>query len=103
MSSSRFAFAGFAFLAMLSSAPTLAASFATQLDTTCHYSYGDTLTVIWKPLATLPELVRPGDTLTVWAKAPSTPTNWTAALQFAALHVSLTPAGGSFQSSLGWW
>lgn len=84
-----------------SSAP--APDVAAQLDTTCHYGYGDTLTVIWKPLPTLPELVRPGDTLTVWAYAPSVPTSWSASLKFGALSVPLSAAGGSFQSSLGWW
>jgi hypothetical protein len=80
-----------------------AAGTAAQLDTTCRYSYGDTLTVIWRPLATLPAFARPGDTLTVWAHAPSTPTSWSASLQTGALAVPLIPAGGSFQSSLGWW
>jgi hypothetical protein len=83
--------------------PARAGTVAAQLDTTCHYGYGDTLTVIWKPLATLPELVRPGDTLTVWANAPSVPTNWAAALRFGSLSVALVPAGGSFQPGLGWW
>src|SRR5262245_60357297 len=80
-----------------------AAGFSAQLDTTCHYGYGDTLTVIWKPLATLPTLLRPGDTLTVWAHAPSAPASWTASLQYGALNVPLAPAGGSFQANLGWW
>src|SRR5437764_1274611 len=38
-----------------------AGGFAAFLDTTCHYAYGDTLTVIWKPLATMPALLRPCD------------------------------------------
>ena len=80
-----------------------AENFAALLDTTCHYGYGDTLTVIWKPLATLPGLVRPGDTLTVWAYAPSSPTSWSASLRFGALGVPMAAAGGSFQPSLGWW
>jgi hypothetical protein len=91
-----------AFLLLLASTAHAAPS-AALLDTTCHYGYGDTLTVIWKPLATLPELARPGDTLTVWASAPAAPTTWSASLRLAALSVPLTPAGGAFQANLGWW
>src|SRR5713226_571424 len=76
-----------------------------EIDTSCKwqnslYYYPDTLKVVWKPLATLPALVRPGDTLTVWANAPNVPTNWAASLELAALSVPLAPAGGSFQSNL---
>jgi hypothetical protein len=66
--------------------------------------YGpDTLRAIWKPLATIPALVRPGDTLTVWATAPNVPTNWSAAIVFGALRVPLIPAYSAFQANLGWW
>jgi hypothetical protein len=34
------------------------------------WTWGDTLTVIWKPLPNIPSFARPGDTLTVWASAP---------------------------------
>src|SRR5262249_3286895 len=79
-----------------------------ERDLTCKYPnstyYGrDTLRVIWKPLATIPEFVRPGDTLTVWANAPAVPTNWSAMLGFGALSVPLVPALSSFRSDLGWW
>lgn len=59
--------------------------------------------MIWKPLATLPEFARAGDTLTVWANAPNVPTNWSGSISFAATSFPLTPAGGAYQSSLGWW
>ena len=77
-------------------------------DYSCTYPnavyYGpDTLRAIWKPLATIPALVRPGDTLTVWATAPNVPTNWSASLTFGASSVALVPAYGAFQSNLGWW
>jgi hypothetical protein len=66
--------------------------------------YGpDTLRVIWKPLATIPALVRPGDTLTVWANASSAPANWSATLGFGSLQVPLIPVTGTFQADLGWW
>jgi hypothetical protein len=77
-------------------------------DFSCKYPnatyYGpDSLRTVWKPLATLPALVRPGDTLTVWATAPNVPTNWSASLGFGALNVPLAPAYGAYQANLGWW
>ena len=81
---------------------------AIEKNFSCTYPnavyYGpDTLRVIWKPLATLPALVRPGDTLTVWANAPGTSIAWSATLGFGTLRVSLVPVTGAFQPSLGWW
>lgn len=67
------------------------------------YSYGDTLTVIWRPLPNLPSLVSPGDTLTVWANAPSAASGWQAALRFASLEVPLAPAGGAYAPSRVRW
>ena len=67
------------------------------------WTYGDTLTVIWKPLPNLPTILRPGDTLTVWAKASSGASNWSAALRLGTLSYPLTPAGGGWNSSYGWW
>jgi len=42
------------------------------------YTYGDTLTLIWKPLPNLPSFVRPGESFTVWANAPSSASGWAA-------------------------
>jgi hypothetical protein len=67
------------------------------------WTFGDTLTVIWKPLPNLPTILRPGDTLTVWAKASSTASNWDAALRLGTLSYPLAPAGGGWDSSYGWW
>ena len=67
------------------------------------WTYGDTLTVIWKPLPNLPSILRPGDTLTVWAKATSAASDWSASLRLGALAYPLAPAGGGWQPSLGWW
>ena len=89
------------------SRPIRATTTSVKFDTTCKYPdavyYGDTLKVIWKPLATLPALVRPGDTLTVWANAPDVPTNWSASLQFAGVGVPLTAATGVYRADLGRW
>ena len=67
------------------------------------WTYGDTLTVVWKPLPTLPAIVRPTDTLAVWANAPSSATGWSASLRFGALTVPLAPAGGGFVASKSRW
>jgi len=63
------------------------------------WTYGDTLTVIWNPLPSLPALARPGDTFTIWANAPSTAAGWSAGLRFGALEVALEPAGGGYVAS----
>ena len=71
--------------------------------TATAWTYGDTLTVIWKPLPNLPTILRPGDTLTVWAKTSSAATGFTASLRLGSLSWSLGAAGAAWQASLGWW
>ena len=98
-------------VASLASTPALSAPAPSPkrvtIDTSCKYPnsifYRDTLTVIWKPLTTMPTMLRPGDTLTVWANAPNVPTTWSASLEFSSSNVPLTPAGGAYQASLGRW
>jgi len=67
------------------------------------WTYGDTLTVIERPLPNLPALARPGDLVTLWALAPSGAGSWSATLQLGALAVPLVPAGGGWQPTLGRW
>jgi hypothetical protein len=67
------------------------------------WTYGDTLTVIWKPLPNLPTILRPGDALTVWARASSGATDWSASLRLGTLSYPLEPAGGGWNSAYGWW
>jgi hypothetical protein len=67
------------------------------------YTYGDTLTLIWKPLPNLPAFARPGDTFTVWANAPSSASGWDAMLRLGSQSHPLTLAGGGWQSSLARW
>ena len=67
------------------------------------YTYGDTLTVVWRPLPNLPSFARPGDTLTVWANAPSSASSWSAGIQYAALDVPLLAAGGGWDAAKGRW
>ncbi len=64
---------------------------------------GDTLTVIMKPLPNIPSFARAGDTLTVWANAPITATNFAASLRLASADYVLVPAGGGWQPSLARW
>src|SRR5262245_64707450 len=67
------------------------------------YTYEDTLTTIWRPLPNLPALVRPGDSFTVWANAPSTAGAWSASLGFGSLQIPLTSSGGGWQPTKGRW
>src|SRR5207247_877361 len=82
----------------------LALAFATvpARDTLAN-GYGDTLTVIWRPLPNLPAFARPGDIFPVTANAPSSATGWSASLRLGSLAFPLTPAGGGWQASLGRW
>jgi len=82
----------------------LALACTALVATTSHaWSYGDTLTTIWRPLPNLPALVRPGDSFAVWANAPSGAGGWAASLKFGALVVPLVPAGGGWQAAKGRW
>ena len=76
---------------------------ATFVTSAHAYTYGDTLTVIWRPLPNLPALARPGDAFRVWANAPSTAANWSASLRYGALEVPLAPTGGGWQATKGRW
>lgn len=67
------------------------------------WTYGDTLTTIWRPLPNLPAFARPGDTFTVWANAGPGVSGWSASLLFGNLTVPLTAAGGGYQATRGRW
>jgi hypothetical protein len=67
------------------------------------WAWGDTLTTIWKPLPNLPQFARPGDTVQVWANAPSGATGWQATLLFGDLEIALPPAGGGWQAAKARW
>jgi hypothetical protein len=67
------------------------------------WTYGDTLTAVWRPLPNLPAFARPGDNVTVWANAGAGVSGWGASLSFGALTVPLTPAGGGYQATRGRW
>ena len=67
------------------------------------WTYGDTLTVIWKPLPNLPTILRPGDTLEVWAKASSSATDFSATLKLGPQSFPLAAVAADWQPSRGWW
>ncbi|MBI5837168.1 MAG: metallophosphoesterase [Candidatus Eisenbacteria bacterium] len=77
------------------------------LDSTCKYDDGmyttGALKVIWKPIVNVPTILRPGDTLTVWANAASSVTGWAASLKFGALVIPLPAAGGGFDAGRNFW
>src|SRR6185436_4744593 len=67
------------------------------------WTWGDTLTTIYRPLANLPAIARPGDPITVWANAGSGVTGWAASLRFANLTVPLVTNGGGWVPNKGRW
>ncbi len=67
------------------------------------WTYGDTLTVIWKPLPNVPTILRPGDPLTVWAKTASTATGFSGTLKLGTLSYPLAATSATWDASLGWW
>ena len=67
------------------------------------WTYGDTLTTIWRPLPNLPAFARPGDAFMVWANAGAGVSGWSASLRFGNLTVPLAPAGGGYQATKGRW
>lgn len=67
------------------------------------YTYGDTLTLIQKPLPNIPAFARPGDDLTIWATAPSAVTGWTASLGLGGGTIALTPVTTTWEPTLGRW
>jgi len=81
----------------------LAASLLALPGAAHAWGWGDTLTVIWKPLPNLPSFARPGDTLTVWANAAPAAGAWSANLRRGTHTYGLLPAGGGWQPNLGRW
>lgn len=67
------------------------------------YTWGDTLTVIWRPLPNIPAFAVPGGTLPVWARAPAGATDWSASLVLGSIVKPLAYAGGSYESTSGTW
>ncbi|MBC8477928.1 metallophosphoesterase, partial [bacterium] len=64
---------------------------------------GDTLTVIQRPLLTMPALVCPGDTLEIFCAADPAVTGWSATLSHPAATFPLALIDAVYDPSLTWW
>lgn len=67
------------------------------------FTYGDTLTTIWRPLVNLPAIHTPAETLNVIANAPSNATGWAATLSRGSLSYSLTSASLAYDATYQRW
>jgi hypothetical protein len=56
------------------------------------FTYGDTLTTIWRPLVNLPAIHTPAETLLVIANAPSGASGWAASLRHGTIALPLAAA-----------
>jgi hypothetical protein len=64
---------------------------------------GDTLTVIMRPIQTLPAIVLRGDTLDIECAASSSTTGWTASLGYRQLNFSLGILSAEYVTALSRW
>ena len=64
---------------------------------------GDTLTVIQRPILTIPALVCPGDTLEILCAADPGTTGWNVSLLHPALEVPLELVQTEYDTALTWW
>ena len=67
------------------------------------WTYGDTLTVIMKPLPNLPALALPGSPITVWALAPAGAGSWSASITVGTLTIPLGVPSGGYDAARGRW
>jgi len=68
-----------------------------------HYTLGDTLTVIQRPLLNIPSIVRPGDPLPISCEADPATTGWSASLRRGDLEVPLAIDSASYDPTTLWW
>jgi len=64
---------------------------------------GDTLTVVMRPILSVPRIVADGQSFTIEAKASSSTTGWTATLERGTLSYSLALSSVSYESSYERW
>jgi hypothetical protein len=67
------------------------------------FTYGDTLTTIWRPLVNIPAIHTPAETLTIWANAPSGATGWAASIRRGTLAFPLTAAALAYDATYQRW
>jgi hypothetical protein len=70
---------------------------------TIHPEVKDTLSVIQRPLPTMPNIVLPGETMTVECTAPTTTTNWSLHLVRGITDVPLSITDANYQQSPPRW
>lgn len=81
----------------------LALAAAARPDPASAFTYGDTLTAIWRPLPNIAAIHTPAETLLVWANAPSGATGWSATLKRGTLLFPLTPATLAYDATYQRW
>ncbi|MFN0149783.1 MAG: metallophosphoesterase [bacterium] len=90
-----------AFLVVLIALVTLIAVFSPRA---AHaFTYGDTLTTIWRPIVNIPAIHTPAETLNVIANAPSGATGWAATLRRGSLVYPLTTASLAYDATYQRW
>lgn len=67
------------------------------------FTYGDTLTTIWRPLINLPAIHTPAETLAILANAPSSATGWMATLRHGTIAYPLTSASLAYDATYQRW
>ncbi len=66
-------------------------------------SIGDTLTVIQRPLANIPAIVIPGETLEVTCLAPESTTAWSAEIFYNSISISLELLSSNYDTAVNRW
>ncbi len=64
---------------------------------------GDTLTVVMRPILSVPAIVTDGDTFVIDAMAPSSTTGWTAALRHGSHEYTLPVLSSQYRADYGRW
>jgi hypothetical protein len=67
------------------------------------FTYGDTLTTIWRPLVNLPAMHTPAETLAIVANAPPAATGWTVTLRHGTLVYPLAAASAAYDATYQRW
>ncbi|MBC8450691.1 metallophosphoesterase, partial [bacterium] len=78
-------------------------AFAQPTDSPGARAIGDTLTVVMRPILSVPTIIADGQSFTIEAKASSSTTGWTATLERGGLSYSLALSSVSYESSYERW
>lgn len=72
-------------------------------NTSYGYEWGDTLTIIQKPILNIPEIIAPGDTFTSWLKGGSEEIGWSGRLMLRDLIFDLQNEAEHYDADFGIW